>query len=125
MDSEEKPYRLTFQVRKGYLFARIEAETINRSIALQYLKEIAEKCAELNLDRIMLDRLIPATMSNTDTFFVVGDLPQILGGRRFAVINPHSSNEDSLDFSALVGANRGARYRVFQNAEEAEAWLLS
>jgi len=125
MEAENKPYELTFEPREQYLFVRIQAETINRAIALRYLNEIAEKCAELKLDRIMLERLIPATMSNTDTFFVVGDLPQILGGRRFAVINPHASNEDSLDFSALVGANRGARYRVFQNAEDAEAWLLS
>ena len=125
MDRKDKPYVLTFEPREGYLFARIEAETINRKIALQYLNELAEKCAELKLDRIMLERMIPATMSNTDTFFVVGDLPQILGGRRLAVVNPLSSNEDSLDFSALVGANRGARYRVFQNAEDAEEWLLS
>ena len=85
MEAENKPYELTFEPREQYLFVRIQAETINRAIALRYLNEIAEKCAELKLDRIMLERLIPATMSNTDTFFVVGDLPQILGGRRFAV----------------------------------------
>ena len=125
MDTHNKPYQLTFEPRDGYLFARITAETITREMATEYLTEIAGKCAELKLERILLERLIPATMSNTDTYFVIGDLVRILGGRRFAVVNPHMSNEDSLGFSALVGANRGIRYRVFQNIEDAEAWLLS
>ncbi len=125
METPGTPYQLTFEERDGYLFARITAETINRDMAMQYLNELAAKCAELKLERILLERRIPATMSNTDTYFVMGDLVRILGGRRFAVVNPHMSNEDSLGFSALVGANRGVRYRVFPNIDDAEAWLLS
>jgi hypothetical protein len=125
METPDKPYQLTFEERDGYLFARITAETINRDMAMQYLNELADKCVELKLERILLERQIPATMSNTDTYFVMGDLVRILGGRRFAVVNPHMSNEDSLGFSALVGANRGVRYRVFQNIADAEQWLLS
>lgn len=125
MPSPRKPYELTFEERPGYLFVRINADTITLETALEYLQEIADKFEELGTQRAILERDIPTTLSDGDIYFVIQHMIEIMGDRRLAVVNPFTSNQEPMAFAALVSANRGAQYRAFDNITDAEAWIMS
>lgn len=124
MNVSDIPYELTFDKRPDYLHAVVKANSIDRETALRYLQELADKCTELNAERVMLERRIPATMSDADNYLIIQDIIKIIGPRRMAVVNPYESNDEAMAFGNLVGANRGLPYRVFANTDDAEAWLL-
>ena len=124
MNVSDIPYELTFDKRPNYLYAVIKADSIDRHTALRYLQELADKCTEVNAERVMLERRIPATMSDADTYLIIQDITRLIGPRRMAVVNPYDSNSEAMAFGNLVGANRGLPYRVFDSSDDAEAWLL-
>lgn len=124
MNVSDIPYELIFDKRPKYLYAQVKADSIDRETALRYLQELADKCAEVNAERVMLERRIPATMSDADTYLIIQDIVRLIGPRRMAVVNPYDSNADAMAFGNLVGANRGLPYRVFDSTDDAEAWLL-
>jgi hypothetical protein len=124
MNVSDIPYELTFDKRPGYLHAVIKADSIDRGTALRYLQELADKCTEVNADRVMLERRIPATMSDADNYLIIQDIIRLIGPRRMAVVNPYESNDKAMAFGSLVGANRGLPYRVFDSTDDAEVWLL-
>jgi hypothetical protein len=124
MNVSDIPYELTFDKRPSYLYAVIKADSIDRETALRYLHELADKCTEVNAERVMLERRIPAMMSDADNYLIIQDIIKIIGPRRMAVVNPYDSNNEAMAFSNLVGANRGLPYRMFDSTDDAEAWLL-
>jgi hypothetical protein len=117
-------YRLTFEERPGYLYAKIQADTIDRETALAYLGEVAAKCAELGSHRLLLDRDIPAMMSDADIFFTTKDFADMMKGKRVAFLNPYMQNTEDLNFSITIATNRGAEFHLHKDLAEAEAWLL-
>jgi hypothetical protein len=38
-------------------------------------------------------------------------------------VNRHAKIHDEMNFAMTIGTNRGANYRLFDNVEEADAWL--
>lgn len=124
MNVSDIAYELTFDKRPNYLYALIKADSIDRETALRYLQELADKCTELNAERVMLERRIPVMMSDADNYLIIQDIIKIIGPRRMAVVNPYDSNDEAMAFGNLVGANRGLPYRVFDSTDDAEAWLL-
>jgi hypothetical protein len=119
-----RPYELTFEARPQYLYAQVKADTITEQIAAGYLREVADKCRELECDRLLLHRDIPEMLATGTLFFVAADFQKMISGIRTAFVNPHLSNRNELDFAVTVGTNRGADYAVFDNDADAEAWLL-
>ena len=119
------PYEIMFERRPQYLYARITADSIDRDMALRYLRELADKCAEFHANRVMLERNVPAMLCDVDNYLIVQEIGRIFGPMRCAVINPHVFNDDTVAFGSLVGENRNLPWRSFATVEEAEAWLLS
>ena len=124
MNVSDIPYELTFDKRPDYLYAVIKADSIDRETALRYLQELADKCSEVNADRVMLERRIPSMMSDADNYLIIQDIIRLIGPRRLAILNPYDSDGEAMAFGNLVGANRGLPYRIFDSADDAEAWLL-
>jgi len=120
----EKPYKLSFEQRENYLYARVEAETIDRPTALEYLSEVARQCARLDAKRLLLDRDIPVMLPDAELFNTTTDFLEMIRGTRAAFVNPYQDLTDAFDFAMVVGLNRGADYRRFDNTEAAEKWLL-
>ena len=117
-------YELIFEKRLNYLYAHVRAEKVTSESVLEYLSKIAERCDEMGFDRVMLYREIPAMLSDGMLFFVAGKFRQMIGERKVAVVNPYKEYEQGLAFGVLVGRNRGARYKMFDNVADAEVWLL-
>jgi hypothetical protein len=120
-----KPYSLDFEERDGYLYARVEADTMTRESAVMYLREIAGKCTELGRDRLLVERHVAGLLSITDLFFIGQELAEMMRGRKVAFVNSNSTHEQALNFGLMVGTNRGAQFQMFPTLAAAEKWLLA
>jgi hypothetical protein len=118
------PYKLSFEERPDYLYAYIEAESIDRPVALEYLSEVARYCARIAAKRLMLHRDIPVMLPDADLFNTTTDFLEMIRGTRAAFVNPYQDLTEAFDFAMVVGLNRGADCKLFNTVEDAEIWLL-
>lgn len=119
------PYELQFERRKGYVYARISAPSIDRSTALDYLSEIADECANVKCKRLMIERDIPSMMSDGELYNTMDDFVRLSSGLRIAFVNPHRSLNDAMRKIIRYGAGKGADIEYFDSVDEAEKWLTS
>lgn len=126
MDTSEKPYELSFEVRAQYLLARVKAATATPEIVLGYVTEVIQRARESGLHRILVEREIPVTLSVGDSFFTGAKLAESVFGRtKMALVDVQSQNTDSLRFGLLTIGNRGGNVQLFTNIPDAESWLLA
>lgn len=124
MSELSQPYELTFEMRQGYLHARIRSESMDQPTALEYLRIVAERCTEEKAERLMLERDVPVMLKDVDLFYTTQYFLDLIRGTRVAFVNPYIEIQDDMDFAITIGTNRGADYRLFNGVVEAEAWLL-
>jgi hypothetical protein len=120
---KQSSYTLTCEERSGYLYAHVQADTIDRENALEYLRQIAARRASTRARRLLIFREIPVMLSDSDLFFTTREFLEMIGSTRIAFVNPFSEIEDGMNFAMTIGVNRGANYRLFSSAERAEEWL--
>ncbi len=116
-------YTLTFEHRRGYLLAHIKAETIDRETAHEYLEEVAKRCVITGTQRVMILRDIPNMLSLSDQFFISNEFMEMTMGMRVAFVNIHLEQVDEMAFAIMIGTNRGAEHRVFNDIDHADRWL--
>jgi hypothetical protein len=125
MSDPTRPYDLRFEERPGYLFASVSAPTIDRSMALDYLHQVADKASASMHTRIMIERNIPVMLPDADLFFTTQDFLKMVGNKRVAFVNRHAKIRPEMDFAMLIGTNRGANYKLFADTASAEEWLMA
>ena len=125
MSAPNTAYKLTFEERPGYLYVSVKADTINEEMAHAYLGEIAAKCRELETERLMVYRDIPAVLDTTAMYFAASHVRSVLRGIKTAFVNPYESNEKMLQFATTVGFNFGEDHELFNDTAKAESWLLA
>ena len=124
MIAHVESYRLTFEERSEYLYAKIKADTIDEDIARAYLREVEAQCARIKCGRLLLHRDIPAMLPDGVLYFVAEAFQEMTRGVKAAFVNPYEANQKSIDFAVTVGINRGGHYKTFTNDTDAEQWLL-
>lgn len=92
---------------------------------MDYLSRIADKCGELSLSRVLLQRDAPNVLSPSEQFHVIQHFLNIAHDIRVAGVNEVSSIHEDLGFAETTAVNRGAQYRLFSNTEDALTWLLA
>jgi len=125
MSEAPKPYVLSFEERPGYLYARIQADTMTPEISVAYLGELANKCAELGMTRVVIDRHVPFIIDSVSLFFSMQEEIKLIKGLKIAILNAFPATNEALDFAILVSNNRGANLKLHQSLGEAEKWLLA
>ena len=124
MNDPPRPYTLAFEQRDEYLYVRVTAEGLDRESAVDYIREIADKCREQHCKRVMIERDIEHLLSHADFFFVCQQVADIMRGIRIAFINRKPAKNDVLAFALLVLRNRGARAEIHESVGSAERFLL-
>ena len=122
-DIPHKQYTLTFAEQPEHLHAVIRCETMDRDIALAYLREVANKCNELRCRRLIVERDVPVMLPDSDLFFTTDDFMRMVPRVRVAFVNPYAQLQDQMDFAILIGTNRGAQFSVHATVAAAEKWL--
>lgn len=122
----EKLYKLTFQDRIGYLYAFIEGETDNVEVTTQYWREIVAKWNENDTRKILVEEDLPRGPSETEVYHLASALPKLGFYRiKLAFLDRHLEQQELNRFAELVAVNRGINGKIFNNADEAEKWLLA
>lgn len=118
-----KPYRLTFEVRPGYLYAYVEGEADSYDISMAYWREMADETARLGIENLLVDENIIDVVSELDAYRLASDIAK-MGFGRVAFYDRHLSHQEVNAFAELVAVNRGGNGRVFNDIDAATAWLL-
>jgi len=94
-----KDYDLAFETRENYLFAYVEGEHDTYDICIRYWREVGDKLAELELDKVMIVEDIVEQSPLTDVFRLASELPDIgFRDRKIAFVDRYS--ERSATFSS-------------------------
>lgn len=123
MTPDSKAYNLTFEKRDGYLYACIKSPSITRSTALDYLSEIANKCAELRCKSLIIERDIPAVMPTADALQAISEFIRMSRGVRTAFVNPYGAVGEPLKKVIDSGSAEGGDVAYFTTVEDAAAWV--
>ena len=119
-----RPYELSFENRPEFLYARVAASTINRSLKLDYLAEVLLKCAQSRCKHILLERDIPMMIGDDEFEQTIEDVVRASEDVSIAFVNGHHDIERKLKKFVNQGKKRGGRFRYFSAREAAEKWLL-
>jgi hypothetical protein len=116
-------YQLSFERRKGYLYAYIKAQKIDHQIALQYLSEVWAHAAETRVKHVLLERDVDHALPLEEVDGVFSDVGNGSAGMRMAFVNRQGPQEPSLQRFIELNIATGADYEYFCTIEEAEQWL--
>ncbi|MEP6946125.1 MAG: hypothetical protein ABJA02_09425 [Acidobacteriota bacterium] len=119
----ERAFHLSFEERPGYLYAHVAAEKITPGDALEYWREIGQKCSATHSDRLLLVRDVPYMMKDVDLRTTTSGYLKMVKSTKVAVVNPHRSIREDMKFALMIAMNGGGNFNIFDTEEEAERWL--
>ncbi len=125
MEIANSNYKLTFEVRPGYLYARIEAPAIDRETSLEYLTQIALKCGSLRMKKLLIDRDIPAILDDAGLTSVLADYVRLSSGMTIAFVNQHADLDIAMQNAIRTIPGRAVQFNYFTDVKAAEDWLLA
>lgn len=117
-------YNLGFERRDQYLYARIQADFMDLDTAKRYLREIADRVVNDDYKLLLVERDIPTMPGRGSLYYAVQAFQEYIGDRRVAFVNVYENIQDEMDFVVLLAKNNGGEFKVFDNVDEAEAWLI-
>jgi hypothetical protein len=122
----DKPYRLTFEHRPGYLYAFVEGERDGYEISRQYWQEIADECKAKKYRKALVVEDIAESGTIAEAYQLCSEFPQMgYLGIKVAFIDRHADQSEENQFGELVAVNRGINVKIFNDMEEAVKWLLA
>lgn len=124
MKSPEPQYTLFFEERPHYLYFRVTADRVERSLAMSYLTEIAERLNSLPQKKLMIERCLSAMLPDEDLGSATSEFFEMIGHARAALVNPYLSLDGAISAAVSMGPMHGVNFRLFNDAIMAEEWLL-
>ena len=118
-------YDLEIEVRPGYVYASVTAETVDRSIAMSFLSDALMACAKHHRKRLLLERANAGSIIENELFYIMDDLMKMNDQTKIAFLNRHLLLAGELREVVAYGAEIGGNYRCFNSFKEAEEWLLN
>jgi hypothetical protein len=116
-----KQYELGFDKRDDYLLVTLKAEKINHRTVLDYLGEIADRCASTRLRKMVIDRDIPMMLSDEEMLDSWGVFLQMRPRMRIAFVNRHPDIAEPI--RRLISGIQDGAARYFEDLASAEAWI--
>jgi len=105
-------YKLSFENRTDYLYARVENADSNVETVTAYWKEIAQQRELRGARKILFEKLHSSELSVTSTFAVAATLA-VLGfaGTKIAYLKHDRDVNRTNHFAETVSANRGVKVK--------------
>ncbi|MEQ1923791.1 MAG: hypothetical protein ABL952_14895, partial [Pyrinomonadaceae bacterium] len=98
---------------------------IDRETSLEYLSEIALKCGELRIKKLLIDRRIPEVLGPEHTESILGDYVRLSKGMVIAFVNKTAELDPPLQHFVGKLNSQGAAFQVFNDVKAAEKWLVA
>lgn len=119
-----KAFELFFENRHSYVYAYVHSNSDQPVLAREYLKDIAQKCTEMQCSRLVIDNGLPQSFLVWDMFPLVTFFPKIgIECTKVAIIDKFAPIVQK-EFSVVVGRDCGLEVHVFTELHAAESWLL-
>ena len=122
--NQDKPYDLTMEDRGEYLYVLAGGEELTAQISAAYWNEIAEKCFEIDTNKILIEKNFPKSVGPADMLEMATYLGQLLPKRKIAFVD-RFGHENINELGKKLARNRDVMMQVFKNVGDAELWLLA
>src|SRR5436190_13346169 len=119
-DENTKPYQLRFESREGYLYAGVMCGKLTAADKAAYLKEIANKCAEVDCNGVLIDRSVAESVPEGSLYPVAIETQKAFGEKRLAFVNSELGVFGSLEFFKQAYKSLGGHCDVFDTVADAE-----
>jgi len=122
--SEEKPYTIEIEDRGEYLWVLVGGKELTSQISAAYWNDIAEKCFELGKEKILIEKEFEESVGPAEMLEMAENLGRLLPNRRIAFLDRY--NHASInELGKKLARNRDVMMQTFNDAKEAEKWLLA
>lgn len=118
-------YHTAFIQGNGYIHMKVQGENALQTV-LDYTAEAYQECVRRNCWKLLIEENLQGpAMTLTDVYHAASkgteraEQPILVA---FVDINPQHSKQN-MEFAELVALNRGLNIRVFENLQEAQAWI--
>jgi len=120
--SSDSDYTLKMEDRDGYLYALASGECLSAQISAAYWNEIAGRCFEDNIERILIEKDFPEAVGPEDMLLMADHLGNLLPGRRIAFVDRHRHDPIN-ELGKKLARNRDVMMQIFESVAKAEKWL--
>jgi hypothetical protein len=122
----ENSYKLTTEMRQGYLYARLETEQTGLDIMVGYGNELAAAIRSTGLFNVLLENHAPIVYDRAK-YAVASSLFRNLveGPVRVAIVDKRRNDKQYLGDATAAARAAGLDARYFQSIEAAEKWLTT
>jgi len=117
-----KQYSISMEDRGDYLYALVSGEKLTAHISASYWNEIAERCFEKDIRKIMIEKNFEQTVSAEEMLRMADHLGQLLPNRRVAFLD-RFQHDDINELGKRLARNRDIMFQIFDDSDDAEKWL--
>ncbi|MEP7074591.1 MAG: hypothetical protein ABI878_02185 [Acidobacteriota bacterium] len=121
MDNE-KLYSIKMEPRDGYLYTVVSGNRLTAAISAEYWKEIAAKCAEVHLHKILIEKDFKESVTVDQMLKMADHLATLLPEHLIAFVD-RFGHQDVNELGKRIVRNRHVLLQIFEDAETAERWL--
>lgn len=122
----EKAYKLTTEVRDGYLYARLETDATGLDIMVGYGNELAAAVRSSGLNNVLLENHAPILYDRAKYAVAVSLVRNLLTGPiRVAIVDKRRNDKQYLGDATAAARAAGFNARYFPSIEAAAEWLTT
>ena len=120
------PYTLTLENRRRYLYARVEAESINLEVSLRYSHRVMAHLQREGHSRMIFVRDVPALTSPDEHSITINLILNMLPKHvRAALVDRSPMHQAVVAIISEQAEQKGRNLRAFEDFHDAEEWILS
>lgn len=108
--------------REGYLYALASGEKLTAQISAAYWNDIAGRCFENDVDRILIEKNFAEGVGPEDMLLMADHLGNLLPGRRVAFVD-RRQHDPINELGKKLARNRDVIMQIFNNVTDAQKWL--
>jgi len=120
----DKGYSITIDHEGEYVHAIVSGSRVTREIALEYWREIIDKCESQGCSKILLDHNFKEMISMQEMLEVIGPVSDLLQGKTMAFYD-RFGHYDIPEAGKMILRSRHVKMQIFHDLKEAEKWLLA
>ena len=116
-------YTVSMENRGEYLYVLVSGKRLTAEVSAAYWREIASECFALKIFKILFERDFKNSVSPPEMLQMGEYLGYLLPTFKVAFIDRHR-HDDVNQLGKIVARSNEVMMQLFDNAEEAEQWLL-
>jgi len=105
-----------------YLHVIVSGARVTSQIALDYWREVIDKCDSLGCSKILLEHNFVEMISLPEMLEVIGPVTEMLQGRILAFYDGYG-NYDIPEAGKAILRTHNVKMRIFHDLEQAGRWL--